>query len=194
VAIGPAYSVRLGKLFPVKIRRSTCDDLASIAGLSTASVHGTVSRSHSQERLIAWTRNIKRELLGCAHLTAFFFAAGPESSYSYSMVYPLNPGLPITRRVIAAILILTVLGYGTAWAFDWHAMDAAEHIHASEHADTDSHADDGCDHCCHAGVHLLGFSRPVHDISSSVSDSHLKDDGVIFVSRSTDPLLKPPQT
>ncbi|MFZ0257107.1 MAG: hypothetical protein WAN46_16000 [Gammaproteobacteria bacterium] len=62
------------------------------------------------------------------------------------------------RRVIAAILFFSVLGYGTAWAFEWHSVDIADHARATEHADAGPQVDDeACDHCCHATTHLIGL-------------------------------------
>ncbi len=63
------------------------------------------------------------------------------------------------KRLFTLWLVLSVLGFGTAWAYDGHSV-FSEHDAASDLPTHDSQ-DDGdsvdCDHCCHIGMHLLGI-------------------------------------
>jgi hypothetical protein len=55
-------------------------------------------------------------------------------------------------------LIISTLGYGSAWAFDSHLNELEEHQNITgdvNHAPEKDHLP--CDHCCHAFVHLLGL-------------------------------------
>ena len=91
--------------------------------------------------------------------------------------------------------MFSVLGYGTAWAFEWHVVDVADHTHAAEHKDSGSQADDvGCDHCCHAGAHLIGLAQWGQPISLIGCEPCLARLAEIIITRSTDPPLKPPQS
>ena len=104
-------------------------------------------------------------------------------------------GVSVLCRVIAAFLVLSVLGYGTVWAFDWHSADMADHAHGTEHADPAVQADhEGCDHCCHAGAHLIGRARRREPMPHMATTSHLADAVTILISRSTDPPSKHPQS
>ncbi len=99
------------------------------------------------------------------------------------------------RRVITAILMCSVLGYATAWAFEWHAVDIADHATSTDHADSGSQSNtDGCDHCCHVGAHLIGFAQRGYPISPIGANPRRANRSAIFVTRSTDPPLRPPQS
>lgn len=98
------------------------------------------------------------------------------------------------RRVIAAILMFFVLGYATVWAFEWPSADIAQHAHGTGHADSIPQVDDeACDHCCHASAHLIGLAQRGQPSSPIVTAPPLVNGAVVFVSRSIDPLLRPPQ-
>ena len=102
--------------------------------------------------------------------------------------------MPVSRFLIA-VLILSVIGYGTAWAFDTHAFDDSEHVHMSDDlgVNTQDHDDGGCDHCCHSGAHFSGLtSSSYHGISST---SGLKNAAApaVYLTRATSPPFKPPQ-
>lgn len=65
----------------------------------------------------------------------------------------------VTKRLFMLWLVICTVGYGTAWAFDGHIDEQAEH-----HSATTAHpaaGDDGdqpdCDHCCHATAHMTAF-------------------------------------
>lgn len=65
------------------------------------------------------------------------------------------------RQCLRIWLIISILGYGSAWAFDSHPDETAGHQRAA----TDiSQATDGdedhpaCDHCCHISAHTIALS------------------------------------
>jgi len=103
--------------------------------------------------------------------------------------------VPVNRLFIA-ILMLSVFGYGTVWAFDSHAVDLADHAHATENADPDDQAHDesGCDHCCHAGAHFTGLTSADYLFFPPASGSNNATIPAVYVTRATDPPLKPPQS
>lgn len=99
------------------------------------------------------------------------------------------------RRVIAAILMFSVLGYGTAWAFEWHSVDIADHAYATEQADLGPQINSsGCDHCCHASAHLIGIAHWGQPISPLATAPRLANGIAVLVTRSIDPPLRPPQS
>ena len=62
------------------------------------------------------------------------------------------------RRLTAFLVIVCMLMYGTAWAFDGHWSASGDHSHAIAHGDPVPLDDDGdCDHCCHAAAHFVGI-------------------------------------
>ena len=92
------------------------------------------------------------------------------------------------RRVITAILMYSVLGYATAWAFEWHAVDIAHHAAPTDHADWSSQSDaEDCDHCCHVGAHLIGFAQRGCPISPIGANHRRANRSAIFVTPSTEP-------
>jgi hypothetical protein len=65
-------------------------------------------------------------------------------------------------RVISFFLVFALIGYGTTWAYDGHALERAAHAESGMHGQSELD-DDGsqCDHCCHAAAHMLGMSPPL---------------------------------
>lgn len=88
-----------------------------------------------------------------------------------------------------------MLGFSSAWAFDWHGPHADERAHVITQDDAGPHFDgDACDDCCHSLVHLLGLTNDKPTIMFGPGNI----DHLILVSayntRATDPPLKPPQS
>lgn len=99
------------------------------------------------------------------------------------------------RRIVAILLVLSNLGFGTAWAFDWHEPNPSGHAHVVEAEDFGSHLDDDeCDHCCHALAHMLGITSDNTLVLPKLNSSQLVEYSSAQVSRATDPPLKPPQS
>ena len=68
--------------------------------------------------------------------------------------------MSIFRKAIATVVIVSLLGLSTAWAFDFHAEDFTMNQHPAEMSAQASLIDDDhhqYDHCCHLGAHLLGL-------------------------------------
>ncbi|MCU7959214.1 MAG: hypothetical protein KZQ58_04275 [gamma proteobacterium symbiont of Bathyaustriella thionipta] len=83
------------------------------------------------------------------------------------------------KRLVIICLIFCTLGYTTAWAFDSHpekTEQASPGVAESSQAATDmNHHQPACDHCCHAGAHMLG-------LCSVFSQPCLNTDGTVFLS------------
>ncbi len=76
------------------------------------------------------------------------------------------------RRLVASILIVAILGYGTAWAFAGQEFDAKAHTLAMANpTQTDTHhAITGCDHACHASAHMVGLHQELPSIGAVVAE------------------------
>lgn len=99
------------------------------------------------------------------------------------------------RRLVASILIVALIGYGTAWAFSGHALDDADHAAngAHEHSQT-AHDDSGCDHCCHASAHMTGLAPPLPKVRRPDADTFRLDPDLTPATRLSTPPLKPPRS
>ena len=106
------------------------------------------------------------------------------------------------KRFIAAVIILSLVGLTTAWAFDAHAADSAAHgqhidtADSENHPDADADADDHAhDHSCHAAAHLAGLSNTPHQLFPVLQPVLQPSNPVnSFLSRTIAPPFKPPQT
>ncbi|MCG7872284.1 MAG: hypothetical protein N0C81_00930 [Candidatus Thiodiazotropha lotti] len=102
------------------------------------------------------------------------------------------------RKFIAVIIVLSLGGLSTAWAYDTHIVDPIDHQHTLAQTDTGlahDEADHDDDHCCHLGIHLIGIrnvSHPVIKITQSMLQTRLSPN--LFVSLTTAPPLRPPQS
>lgn len=97
-------------------------------------------------------------------------------------------------RLTAILVVVSILMYGTAWAFEGHWSEPGDHAHATAHPDPaplDEESD--CDHCCHAGAHLLGL--PPRGFLSAASLNCAFDLDAVFLTlaRAWDPPFKPPR-
>lgn len=100
------------------------------------------------------------------------------------------------RRIVASILILAILGYGSAWAFAGPEVGANTHLSAAAHGvPTDAdHASTSCDHICHASAHMVGLHQEPPTLGVVVAERFVRHTGG---SISTPPLplpLKPPRS
>ncbi len=97
------------------------------------------------------------------------------------------------RRLVTLWLMLSMLGFGSAWAIDLHLDGDGHHVASSE---TDHHPDDvvDCDHCCHLGLHLLGMvsSYAVPDVGRQHLSLRFPENAL--ASRNGAPPLKPPRS
>ena len=98
------------------------------------------------------------------------------------------------RRLLALYVVVSVLVYGTSWVFDGHWSEAEDHSHAVAHTDPGPPADgDHCDHCCHAGAHLLAL--PPRGLTGPMRSPDTFGHGCRFLTltRAWDPPFKPPR-
>jgi len=105
------------------------------------------------------------------------------------------------QRFIAAIIILSLVGLPAAWAFDAHSAHVGDPRPASDAAVPSSSVgqDQGHEHdaghCCHAGAHLVGLGSVWHPpLFPSAALPRLAALPDPYLSRTTAPPLKPPQT
>ena len=64
------------------------------------------------------------------------------------------------KRLLMLWLITSILGYGSAWAFDGCVDEAAEHQDVVGDMGNTPNEDGGhpsCDHCCHASAHIMAL-------------------------------------
>lgn len=108
------------------------------------------------------------------------------------------------KQFLLIVLVLSTLGYSSAWAFDEHVMEELETSFDSGNNDgnttasEDSHhgktdAEVICDHCCHISSHLVAIfiDANSHFINStSTSLPTLKENHISFI---VSPDLKPPR-
>ena len=74
------------------------------------------------------------------------------------------------KRLFIVWLLVSTLGYSSAWAFDghYHVVDSHQDVGGEAASATtpdsgDDHAQSGCDHCCHAFAHLLALRSAAPD-------------------------------
>jgi len=103
------------------------------------------------------------------------------------------------KQFLLIVLVLSTLGYSSAWAFDEHVLEQLETeldsnttvFDDSQNGETD--ADIACDHCCHISSHLVAiFSATTCDLTNSASIYRLSlnDNHHSYI---VSPDLKPPR-
>ena len=122
----------------------------------------------------------------------------PRSVFSIILPAVSSQPMPKFRKSIAAVIVLCLVGLSTAWALDSHAVDAWQPerlIDVSDSAplpDKHNHTDD---HCCHGGSHLVGIDQ---SLRPTLPDTHsapqTPSSCSLFVSRTSPPPLRPPQS
>ena len=98
------------------------------------------------------------------------------------------------RRIIALLLILSLCGYGAAWAYAGHTDDGSDHF-AGEIGghDHDAPGEEGCDHCCHAGSHMTGLVYVIPALSHCSTDVYAISDTPSLATLAQTPPVKPPR-
>jgi hypothetical protein len=99
------------------------------------------------------------------------------------------------QRFISFILVFSLIGYGTTWAFDGRAFERAAHAKSGMHGQSEL-GDDGsqCDHCCHAAAHMLGIYSPLPTLIRPQPDSfHMAVDRLAATLAHAPP-IKPPRS
>ena len=105
------------------------------------------------------------------------------------------------RRLLALWVLLSLIGYSSAWAMDLHhpllngdesgqSSMLAAGSSADQPAEHDSAPD--CDHCCHGLSHLIGLSGSTAGIVMVTQTSTILIPSVAFRSHTLAPDLRPP--
>ena len=108
------------------------------------------------------------------------------------------------KQFLLIVLVLSTLGYSSAWAFDEHVMEQLETgldsnitdsnttvFDDSQNGETDT--DIACDHCCHISSHLVAiFSDTNCDFlnSASIYLLNLKENHISYI---VNPDRRPPR-
>lgn len=106
------------------------------------------------------------------------------------------PVCRMLQRVISSVLVLTLVGWGTSWAYPGHLPDDLDHVllGVHEHAQP-GQEDSGCDHCCHVSAHMTGVvSPPLRKFAGPPVNIYPQDAGCAVATRFSDPPLKPPRS
>ncbi len=112
------------------------------------------------------------------------------------------------KKILLFMLVICTLGYGSAWAYDGHAVElnsdasvvldaAAVDIVSHSAGESDSeHAPDtstDCDHCAHISAHLMAIFSQSGYLCSVNQSSELLELSETFVSLIVSPDLRPPR-
>jgi len=116
------------------------------------------------------------------------------------------------KKTLLFMLVLCTLGYGSAWAYDGHAVDlnrdalttatadtadmrlhfANEH-NVEQHSEQTPAANVDCDHCAHISAHLLAIFPHNGYLCSINQSSELLELSETSVSFIVSPDLRPPR-
>jgi len=116
------------------------------------------------------------------------------------------------KKILLSMLIICTLGYGSAWAYDGHAVELTDEAQAlldaamdannanmpsadlnNQSAEQPSAASVDCDHCAHISAHLLAiFSNNGYLCSANQSSERLELSET-FVSFIVSPDFRPPR-
>jgi len=116
------------------------------------------------------------------------------------------------RKTLLFVLVICTLGYGSAWAYDGHAVAMGDDEHAvvymvstgaAHHAVSDQHSEQSpektpaasidCDHCAHISAHLLAIffhNSYLCGVNQSSELLELSESSVSFI---VSPDLRPPR-
>lgn len=102
------------------------------------------------------------------------------------------------RKLLIYILLACTLGYGSAWAYETHAVEVEDRGPVTTYIDdqsVDQHISDSdvCDHCCHVFGHILGICTQSTHIFSSNKTSEPLEFSQNFISLILSPDLRPPR-
>ena len=105
------------------------------------------------------------------------------------------------HRLLPLWLVISLLGYSSAWAMDLHGSVSGADQSVQQLFDlddgelqqqTEQSIETDCDHCCHGMSHLIALSpNGIPAVYSQSSDAH-RSQPVLFLSRSLSPDLRPP--
>lgn len=114
------------------------------------------------------------------------------------------------KQLLLIILVLSTLGYSSAWAFDEHVLDQfdidsnelvmvsdADNVSAdlpgAEKHDEHNNVESACDHCCHISSHLVAIFSDAGCTATNNISIYLPRLSVGIQSFIPDPERKPPR-
>ena len=99
------------------------------------------------------------------------------------------------KSSLTILLMICMIGYGSAWAFESHADEADLTIALVGNQSVDQHSADSraCDHQCHASAHMLAMCRHTIHLFSSNKTIEPMEFSQSFTSFIVSPDLKPPR-
>ena len=116
------------------------------------------------------------------------------------------------KKILLFMLVFCTLGYGSAWAYDGHAVElnsdspfvidadttgvsshSANKQNADQHPEQAPAANIDCDHCGHISAHLLAIFPHNGYMCSPNQSSKLLELSETFVSFIVSPDLRPPR-
>ena len=98
------------------------------------------------------------------------------------------------RRFITLLLVVTLLGYGTSWAFSGHVLEDVDHA-ADIHGHSQEMVDESdCDHCCHAAAHMTGLTPPLPELARLDNEILRPSPGRLALTHCASPPRKPPRS
>jgi len=83
------------------------------------------------------------------------------------------------KKILLMLLVLSTLGYSSAWAFDEHVLEQLETVSNSldtatgDLPDEQNNADIACDHCCHISSHLVAIFSDVNSTATRGTSIYL---------------------
>jgi hypothetical protein len=105
------------------------------------------------------------------------------------------------RKILLFTLVICTLGYGSAWAYDGHAVDIDKDVKVTvvsissgdQSSEQSSSADVICDHCGHVTAHLQAIFPQNGYLCSVNQSSELLELSEDLTSLSVSPDLRPPR-
>ena len=109
------------------------------------------------------------------------------------------------QKLLLVFLVLSTLGYSSAWAFDEHVLEQLETestflntnaddlLHVGSSQDEHEAGDIACDHCCHIFSHLVAIFSDVSSTTTSGTSTYLSSMSEDVNSFIPGPDRKPPR-
>jgi hypothetical protein len=101
----------------------------------------------------------------------------------------------LIRSLLVQLLLVSVLGYGNAWALDTRWLEDAGHPDAADvQGGSQGSARHSDHHCGHADAHLVGLWQSAGVAVTPVGQAFPPGPAPGLVVRSPDPPARPPRT
>ncbi len=111
------------------------------------------------------------------------------------------------RKILLFMLVFCTLGYGSAWAYDGHAVDTDDNLSVvvdvivlsqgnqtgDQSSEPQTAVKTACDHCGHISAHLQAIFTQSGYLCSVNQSSELLEFSETFISFIVSPDLRPPR-